>query len=226
MESYEENAIHSVDENSILTNTFFRMFLGLLASAGAALYAYYSGMAEAMIYGRGYLTLAIVEIIIVLLFSFLFKKLSPTMVTVLFFAYAFVNGFTLSVIFFAYEMTSIVYAFFWTAALFGILAFVGYKTEKDISKFGTILGVSLLVGLILTIINIFIGSSFLDIVLDWAMLFIFCGLTVYDMNKIKEMQNMGFCEDEKLYVYGAMELYLDFINIFLRILSLFAKRRD
>ena len=204
MESYEENAIHSVDENSILTNTFFRMFLGLLASAGAALYAYYSGMAEAMIYGRGYLTLAIVEIIIVLLFSFLFKKLSPTMVTVLFFAYAFVNGFT----------------------LFGILAFVGYKTEKDISKFGTILGVSLLVGLILTIINIFIGSSFLDIVLDWAMLFIFCGLTVYDMNKIKEMQNMGFCEDEKLYVYGAMELYLDFINIFLRILSLFAKRRD
>ena len=58
------------------------------------------------------------------------------------------------------------------------------------------------------------------------MLFIFCGLTVYDMNKIKEMQNMGFCEDEKLYVYGAMELYLDFINIFLRILSLFAKRRD
>ena len=148
------------------------------------------------------------------------------MVTVLFFAYAFVNGFTLSVIFFAYEMTSIVYAFFGTAALFGILAFVGYKTEKDISKFGTILGVSLLVGLILTIINIFIGSSFLDIVLDWAMLFIFCGLTVYDMNKIKEMQNMGFCEDEKLYVYGAMELYLDFINIFLRILSLFAKRRD
>ena len=226
MESYEENAIHSVDENSILTNTFFRMFLGLLASAGAALYAYYSGMAEAMIYGRGYLTLAIVEIIIVLLFSFLFKKLSPTMVTVLFFAYAFVNGFTLSVIFFAYEMTSIVYAFFGTAALFGILAFVGYKTEKDISKFGTILGISLLVGLILTIINIFIGSSFLDIVLDWAMLFIFCGLTVYDMNKIKEMQNMGFCEDEKLYVYGAMELYLDFINIFLRMLSLFAKRRD
>ena len=130
MESYEENAIHSVDENSILTNTFFRMFLGLLASAGAALYAYYSGMAESMIYGRGYLTLAIVEIIIVLLFSFLFKKLSPTMVTVLFFAYAFVNGFTLSVIFFAYEMTSIVYAFFGTAALFGILAFVGIKQKK------------------------------------------------------------------------------------------------
>ena len=226
MESYEENAIHSVDENSILTNTFFRMFLGLLASAGAALYAYYSGMAEAMIYGRGYLTLAIVEIIIVLLFSFLFKKLSPTMVTVLFFAYAFVNGFTLSVIFFAYEMTSIVYAFAGTAVLFGVLSLIGYKTEKDISNWGTILTVALLVGVILTIINIFVGNTALDIALDWAILFIFFGLTIYDMNKIKLMQQAGFCEDEKLYVYGAMELYLDFINIFLRILSLFGKRRN
>ena len=66
----------------------------------------------------------------------------------------------------------------------------------------------------------------LDIILDWVILFIFVGLTIYDTNKIKQMQEMGFCDDEKLYVYGAMELYLDFINIFLRILSLFGKRRD
>ena len=66
----------------------------------------------------------------------------------------------------------------------------------------------------------------LDIILDWAILFIFFGLTVYDMNKIKQMHEMGFCQDEKLYVYGAMELYLDFINIFLRILSLFGKRKN
>ncbi len=65
-----------------------------------------------------------------------------------------------------------------------------------------------------------------DSALDWAILLIFFGLTIYDMNKIKIMQQAGFCEGEKLYIYGAMELYLDFINIFLRILSLFAKRRD
>ncbi|MEI3402307.1 MAG: Bax inhibitor-1 family protein [Clostridia bacterium] len=85
---------------------------------------------------------------------------------------------------------------------------------------------ALLVGIILTVINIFVGSTMLDIALDWAILLIFFGLTIYDMNKIKIMQQAGFCEGEKLYIYGAMELYLDFINIFLRILSLFAKRRD
>lgn len=156
----------------------------------------------------------------------MFKKLSPTAVTILFFTYAFINGFTLSVIFVAYEMTSIVYALAGTAVLFGLLSLIGYKTDKDISNWGTILTVALLVGIILTIVNIFVGSSMLDIALDWAILFIFFVLTIYDMNKIKLMQQAGFCEDEKLYVYGAMELYLDFINIFLRILSLFGKRRN
>ena len=166
------------------------------------------------------------EVAVVLIFSLLFKKLSPTVVTVLFFTYAFINGFTLSVIFAIYEMSSICYAFVGTAVLFGALAYLGYKTDKDISKLGTMLTVSLFVGIILTIINIFLKSSILNIILDWAILFIFCGLTAYDMNKIKKMQEMGFCEDEKLYVYGAMELYLDFINIFLRILSLFGKRKN
>lgn len=227
MEAFEDgNAIHSLDTNSVLTNTFFRMFLGLIASAGTAFYVYKSGLYISVILGGYFFPLAIAEIVVVLLFSLLFKKLSPTAVSILFFAYAFLNGFTLSVIFIAFEITSIVYAFVGTAALFGILSFIGYKTDKDLSSFGTILSVALIIGLILTLVNLFIGSTFLDIALDWAILFIFVGLTVYDMNKIKVMQEAGFCDDEKLYVYGAMQLYLDFINIFLRILSLFGKRRN
>lgn len=227
MELYEDgNAIHTVDTNAVLTNTFFRMFLGLLASAGTAFYVYHSGLYVSMIM-EGYFTgLAIAEIVVVLIFSLLFKKLSPAAVTVLFFAYAFLNGFTLSVVFAAFEISSIVYAFVGTATLFGVLSLIGYKTEKDISSWGTILCVALIIGLVLTVINIFVGNTMLDIVLDWAILFIFFGLTIYDMNKIKLMQEEGFCDDEKLYVYGAMELYLDFINIFLRILSLFGKRRN
>ena len=123
-------------------------------------------------------------------------------------------------------MTSIVYAFAGTAALFGILAFIGKTTDKDLSNWGTYLIIALLIGLVLTIINFFIGSSMLNIVLDWTILFIFFGLTVYDTNKIKNMYNSGVMDNEKLYVYGAMELYLDFINIFLRILSIFVKRRN
>ena len=218
MESYENgDAIHSVETNSILTNTFFRMFLGLLASAGTAYYVYSSGLFVSVIMNGFFFPLVIAELV---------RKLSPTMVTILFFAYAFLNGFTLSVIFPVFELTSIVYAFAGTAGLFGILSLIGYTTKKDISKWGSILTVALLVGLVLTVINIFVGSSLLDIVLDWAILLIFFGLTIYDINKIKLMQESGFCDDEKLYVYGAMQLYLDFINIFLRILSLFGKRRN
>ena len=227
METYDDsNAIHTMDTNQVLTNTFFRMFLGLLASALTALYVYKSGLYISVLTSGSYMALGLVEIAVVLIFSLLLKKLSPTAVTILFFTYAFINGFTLSVIFVAYEMTSIVYALAGTAVLFGLLSLIGYKTDKDISNWGTILTVALLVGIILTIVNIFVGSSMLDIALDWAILFIFFVLTIYDMNKIKLMQQAGFCEDEKLYVYGAMELYLDFINIFLRILSLFGKRRN
>ncbi len=179
-----------------------------------------------MIMNGTYIFLAIAEVVVVLLFSFLFRKLSPAIVTVLFYAYAFLNGFTLSVIFAIYELGSIATCFIATAGLFGILAFIGYKTDKDISNWRTILSVALIVGIILSIINLFMHSSMLSIALDWGILLVFFGLTVYDMNKIKQMRDMGICEDEKLYVYGAMELYLDFINIFLRILSLFGKRKN
>lgn len=227
MDLYDDtNPIKTLDINSILTNTFFRMFLGLFASAITAFYTYYSGLYINIVMSNSYAILAVVEVAVVFVFSLLFKKLSPTAVTVLYFAYAFLNGFTLSVIFAVYEMSSIAYCFVATAALFGVLAYLGAKTDKDISNWGTILTVALLVGVVLTLINLIIHSTYFEIILDWGILFIFFGLTVYDMNKIKRMQEMGFCEDEKLYVYGAMELYLDFINIFLRILYLFGKRRD
>ena len=226
MDFNDSDAIRTMDTNSVLTNTFFRMFLGLLASAVTAIYTYYSGMYIDIVTSGAFYGLAIAEVVVVILFSLFFQKASPTVVTVMFFGYAFLNGFTLSVIFAAYELTSIGYAFAATAAMFGILAFIGYKTDKDLSNWGTTLSVALIVGLVLTVINLFLRHTMFDIVLDWAMLLLFSVLTIYDMNKIKLMQQAGFCEDEKLYVYGAMELYLDFINIFLRILSLFGKRRN
>ena len=103
MNSYDEpDAIRTMDTNSVLTNTFFRMFLGLLASVVAAVYAYYSGIWETMVLNGSFYALAIIELVVVVVFSLLFTKLSPTAVTVLFFGYAFLNGFTLSVIFAAY----------------------------------------------------------------------------------------------------------------------------
>ena len=225
MEEVQNEEYVELSNNTII-KVFFRMFLGLLATGLTAFYTYKSGLYISILSGASYAVIAIIEVAVVLVFSFLFRKLSPLAVTILFYLYSFINGITLSVIFAAFDMSTIFYAFFTTSLLFGGLAFYGYVTKKDMSKFGTILMVTLVVGLIVSIINIFLGSSFIDIALDWVMLFIFCGLTIYDMNKIKVMGQEIEGDSEKLYIYGAMQLYLDFINMFIRILSLFGRRRD
>ena len=137
-----------------------------------------------------------------------------------------ITGLTFSVIFAAFELTTIAYALFATSAFFGILAYIGYKTDKDLSKFGTILMAALIVALILTLVNFFIGSDGLDIILDWVILGIFAGLTAYDMNKVKMMSETYGYDQEKVAIYGAMQLYLDFINMFLRILEIFGDRKN
>ena len=213
-------------ETKLIPKTFFWMFLGLLGTAIIAWYTYSSGLFLRLIVEGYWSMLLIIEVIVVLLFSFLFRKLSQTIVGILYFVYAAINGVTLSTIFYLFELNSIVYLFVAAAVLFGILALIGYKTNADLSRWHTILFTVLIIGLILSIVNLFVGNSMLDIAIDWLILLTFFGITVYDMNKIKNLQYEDGIDQEKLYIYGAMELYLDFINIFLRILSLFGKRRD
>lgn len=212
-------------KENLLPKTFFWMFLGLIGSAIMAWFTYSSGLCYEMASEGTFSILLIVELVVVLVFSFLFRKLSPTVVGIVYFVYAMINGMSLSTIFYIYDLNSIVYVFLATAALFGGLAFYGYKTNADLSNWRTVLYATLLVGIIFSLINLFVGNTMLDIILSWVMLFVFFGLTIYDMNKLKQLQYEGAFED-KLHIYMAMELYLDFINIFLRILRLFAKSRD
>ncbi len=222
----EENSPVMTSSNELLSKVFFRMFLGLLATAIAAGYTYYSGLLEDFVLRGGYVFCIVAELIVVLVFSLGFRKLSPGVVTALFYAYSILTGLTFSSIFVVFELESIVYAFLGTAAVFGILAYMGKNTTRDLTNFGTILGVSLLVGIVVSIINLFVGNPILDIILDWVILAIFMGYTYYDMNKIAAMQREGIAADDKLYIYGAMQLYLDFINLFIRILQIFGKRRN
>ena len=212
--------------NELLSQTFFVMFLGLLATAIASIYTYASGMYIEMISGNTYAVLCIAELAVAFIFSLFFRKLSSGIVTLLFFAYSILTGVTFSVIFAVFEITTIAYAFIATAGIFGVLAYIGKATNKDLTKLGTILSVTLFAGIILTLINIFIGSTAIDIVLNWVILFVFMGFTIYDMNKLTHLSEMGYISDDKLHIYGAMELYLDFINIFIRILEIFARNRD
>lgn len=223
----ENNPITDVDNKDLnfMQKTFFWMFLGLLSTAIVAFYTYSSGLYLQIFSAGMFKGLIIAELVVVLLFSFLFKKLSPTFVGILYFLYAAINGVTLSCIFVLFELNSIVLLFLSAAALFGVFALIGYKTNKDLSNWRTFLFGTLIVGIILSLINLFIGNTMLDIVIDWAMLFLFFGITIYDMNKLKLLSNIPEIDQSKLYIYGAMQLYLDFINIFLRLLSLFGKRR-
>ena len=177
------------------------------------------------VYIREVVVILILELVVVIVFSLLFKKLPPMGVAILFFIYSVVNGLTLSVIYLTYEMQSIVITLFAAAALFAIFAFVGGVLKKDISKFGNMLIWVLLCLLVISVINMFIGNSILDTIIDWAVLIVFFGVTAWDVQKIKRMEYGSNIPVEKIHIYGAMELYLDFINIFLRLLSLFGEEK-
>ena len=138
-----------------------------------------------------------------------------------------INGITLSVVFVVYELSSIVSVFIISALVFGILGFIGYKTNKDLNSWGTYIIVFLIAGIVLSLLNLIVfRSSVLDIAIDWLILILFCGATIYDINKIKVLQESADINQDKIHIYCAMQLYLDFINIFLRILSLFGKSKD
>lgn len=210
--------------NKTLAQTFLWMFLGVLSTGIVAAYTYYSGAFIEI--ASAWTAILIAQVVIAIVFGLCFRKLPASIVTLLFFGYSMLTGATFSVIFAVFDLTTIAYALFATAGFFGILAYMGYKTEKDLSKFGNVLFAALIMALILTLINLFLRSSGLDILLDWVILGIFAGLTMYDMNKVKVMSEEYDIDQEKVAIYGAMELYLDFINMFLRILEIMGRRRD
>lgn len=202
------------------------MIAGLLVTAACAWFTYASNLFWYFLYENTLVILMVAEIAVVLVFSFLFRKLSPTVVGILYFAYAILNGVTMSVIFAVYQMSSIVLLFLAGAALFGGFALYGYRCKSDLSKWGPLLMITLVIAIVLSIVNIFfLKSSMFEVFLDCAVLFLFFGITVYDMNRIKQFSMAALEDNRKLYIYGAMQLYLDFINIFLRLLALFGKKK-
>lgn len=219
------NPIQDVGINkNIYSKTFLWMFLGLLATGIVSVFTYFSSFTVNFI--AAWPVLLIVELVVVLLFSLLIKKLPPTAVKLLFFIYAIINGITLSTIFAVFELYSIIIVFFASAAVFGVCALYGYVTKKDLSKISTVFLVTLIIGILVSIINLFLRSSMVDIILDWVILLVFFGVTAWDMQKIKLIASSEEGKDERVAIYCAMDLYLDFINIFLRLLNIFGSRRD
>lgn len=173
--------------------------------------------------------LIIGELALVMIISAAINRLSLTTATLLFILYSALNGVTLSSIFLIYTMSSIGKVFFITAGTFGAMAFVGYTTKRDLSKMGGLLFMALLGLIIATVVNLFVKSSGLDLILSYVGVLIFVGLTAWDTQKIKVMLSEQYDMSEgaqKIALLGALSLYLDFINLFLYLLRIFGSRND
>ncbi|WP_213982010.1 Bax inhibitor-1/YccA family protein [Sphingomonas sp. dw_22] len=165
---------------------------------------------------------------IVFAMSFGQGRMSESTLKTLFFAYAGLLGASLSTIFLAYTDTSIAQVFFGTAAGFGALSLWGYTTKKDLSAFGTFLIIGLVGLIVASIVNLFLQSGMMSLVISVLGVLIFAGLTAYDTQKIKSMYAYvaGTREQGKVAIMGALNLYLDFINMFLFLLRLFGSQRN
>lgn len=162
----------------------------------------------------------------ILVLSFGLEKLSYAAATLVFAGFALVMGISLSSIFLVYTGASIASTFFVTAGMFGTMAIIGYTTKTDLSKMGKILMMGLIGIIIASIINIFLGWETMRFIISIAGVVIFCGFTAYDMQRLKEMSYSNDNSETwmKLALMGALHMYLNFINLFLFLLSLMGGR--
>lgn len=173
--------------------------------------------------------LIIAEFALVIGLSAAINRISLTTATLMFALYSVINGALLSYIFVAYTATSIASVFFITAGTFAAMAIYGYVTKRDLSGMGKILFMALIGIIIATVVNLFVKSSGLNLIVSYVGVLIFVGLTAYDSQKIKEMMLAAPDASEsmqKLAVLGALSLYLDFVNMFIYLLRIFGNNRD
>jgi hypothetical protein len=172
--------------------------------------------------------LIIAELALVFGISAAINRLSLLVATILFILYSIINGATMSVIFLAYEISSIATVFFITAGTFGAMAVIGYTTKRDLSSMGRIMFMGLIGLVIATAVNIFLKSPMMTRILSYVGVIVFVGLTAWDSQKIKKMLLQAPDVDEaaqKMALLGALTLYLDFINLFIYLLNILGKRR-
>ena len=218
--------------NTFVANVFSLMFAALIISGISAVWFATESMRSYIInYEGGLTTLGWISMIapigLVLLIGFGVQKYSAKFLVGVFLIYSTLTGISLSTIFSVYTTASIASTFFISALTFGVMALTGYTTKTDLTKLGSLLYMGLIGIIIASIVNFFIGSSFMHYIISIIGVLVFTGLTAYDVQKIKNIGNQiqeGSESAQKLMIMGALTLYLDFINLFLMMLRLFGSR--
>jgi FtsH-binding integral membrane protein len=219
-------------QSRFMNRTYGWMFLGLLITAVASWGVASSESAIRFIIANQWVFygVLIAELVVVFGLSAAHKRISSTVAISGFLFYATLNGITFSVIFLSYQMTSIAQVFLLTAGMFGGLAIFGSITKKDLSGVGTFMMMGLFGIIILSMVNIFTKSDSLNFAISAAAIIIFSGLTAFDAQRIKSMASefSGEMSDDerKGAIFGALALYLDFINLFLSLLRILGRRRN
>ena len=214
--------------SSTMKRVYVKMTLGLLVTALVSL---------ALASSAGYMTFLVshswmmwvfllAELGIVFAISGALNRLSSPVATMLFYVFAALNGATLCTIFYDYSAAAITKTFFITAGTFGAMSVFGYTTRQDLSKFGAFLFMALIGLIIASVVNLFLHSDGLSWIVSIIGVLIFVGLTAWDTQQIKNMAAMGAIEPSRLATIGALNLYLDFINLFLYLLRIFGNSRD
>ena len=213
---------------SVFRKVYGWMAAGLAVSGLVAWYVFSSGLWATVVAGPGMIVCIAVELGLVFFLSARAMKMSAGAAVATFIAYAAVNGLTLSVIFAVYEAGAIAKTFFLTAGMFGGLAIYGTVAKADLSKIGALCGLALWGLIIAGVIQVFWPGTGLDAVVPIVGIVVFCGLTMWDAQKIKLLADEVLTEEDatRAGVVGALTLYLDFINLFLYLLRFFGRNRD
>lgn len=216
--------------NTVLKKVYVRMFIGLLVSAFCALgVASSETLLQIFVVNRWmYWGMFIAMLAMAWILPAKLTTMKTTTALGLFLLFSAMMGTSLSVIFLAYTPGTIVYTFFITAGVFGAMSVYGYFTKTDLSKMGTYLIMALFGLIIASVVNVFVASDTLMWIISYAGVLIFVGLTAWDTQQIKRMAaaNLEPSLSDKLATLGALNLYLDFINLFLFLLRIFGGSRD
>lgn len=227
--NFENNSPQSLTlrMNAVMRRVFGKMTLALIVTAltswlclGSELYWNLIGSTR-----WGFAGIFVAELVLVFAISGAVNKMSSLTATVLFYLFAVVNGLALTPIFVVFTGASIARTFLICAAVFGTMAVFGYLTKQDLTSWGRLLLFALIGLIIASVVNHFMKSTMVDMVISWVGVLIFIGLIAWDTQKIKNMaMMMPASMDGKLATIGALSLYLDFINLFIYLLRIFGKR--
>jgi FtsH-binding integral membrane protein len=219
--------------NDFVRSVYNWMGLGLALTGFMAFYVSTSPTMIRLIFGNTILffALILVELGLVFAISGMVNRMSAGTATTLFVVYSALNGVTLSFIFLAYTSTSIFSTFFICAGTFVGCSIYGWATKKDLTSLGGFFMMGLIGIIIASLVNMFIRSSAMSMIISYIGVFVFVGLTAYDTQKIKNMamtQPAGLesAVIRKGAILGALSLYLDFINLFLMLLRIFGQTRE